>query len=1195
VHYSVKVSTARVASYLGEKDENTLKKALAVVMIVSIALFTFLSAAIPAAKAAWINRTVDFLFAEPDLVGINQGIQFTAKISPAPGGENSYTELYFLVTYPDGTTQSAGPFTSYSDGFAYWSYEFWEVGTYSIYIYSPHIDVIGVNSYSNFSSTRTYFTVQVDPVIYHDLTIGHTGSGTMYPYEGTEGQIEGDLVTVTAVPDAGWALNYWLLDGYNVGSGVYLGPYWTYDVTMDTAHQIVAVFYQPQYTLTVNIVGTGSVTRNPNQATYASGTVVTLTASAGGGWSFSSWSGDAIGSANPTTITMNANKVVTATFSLTAYTLTVNIVGSGSVTKTPNAATYLSGTVVTLNATPASGWSFSGWSGALTGSTNPTTITMNSAQTVTATFTQPTQYALTVNIVGSGSVTKSPNQATYAPGTVVTLTATAASGWSFTGYSGGVTGTNPTATITMNSAQTVTATFTQPNPVQYTLTVNVVGSGTTDPAPDTYTFSEAETVVVDSNPDNGWVLDHWLLGGNNVGSIGSCTVTMDQNYVLTAVFAVASPVQNEYELIISVVGSGTTDPAPGTYATDADNSVTVAASADNGWKLDYWMLDGVDIGSETSCTFTMDQDYVLTAVYIEEGTQATGEFNLTIDVVGSGITDPTPGIYVADAHASAAVAADPEVGWELDYWSLDGVDVGSNDSYTVTMDQNHILTAVFRESGSSGEDTVPPVIGEPSINPGEPTNDKDVAIEFSVTDATSNVSSATLVYRVSEGEWIEVPAVFSGQVWSATIPKQENGTYVDFYVGSYDTQGNYAETDIYRYYVTMGGTPLWMVAAAVGGIAASTVGVAAFLVKSGGRAALSLRRKTIRLKNGDKSKEGKQRKEEEKPKLEWSLVSPSTIRSGGFAIAQGEIRNVGQVIARGVAITTKGPPELKVNPPLEIGDIEKNGRKGFRIKLECAEVSEGKKSLMYTLTVSGKASQTIVRAFDFYTLKVGFMDDSHHIAYIKKAGLKPSDPKQLSAWLTDNHFDFTKISEAEDYEALLDFDVILASSQLALSDRDVANLKRYVESGRGLVSMNGVGTINADAYLKGEANYAGETRVYNLFGYGRPEVGTIERGLKKIRIVQNVHPVAETYEKSEMISLLSQTGIAFKSSVSTAKMIADQRVSLGGTTGFLEVPAVVAGVFGKGRVVHFNFNAGAEVGAISTLVDQALVWAAGQE
>jgi len=71
------------------------------------------------------------------------------------------------------------------------------------------------------------------------------------------------------------------------------------------------------YTLTVNIVGNGNVTINPVNATYLSGTNVTLTAIPDVNWTLQGWSGDLTGSQNPVVITMNGNKTITATFAET--------------------------------------------------------------------------------------------------------------------------------------------------------------------------------------------------------------------------------------------------------------------------------------------------------------------------------------------------------------------------------------------------------------------------------------------------------------------------------------------------------------------------------------------------------------------------------------------------------------------------------------------------------------------------------------------------------------------------------------------------------------------------------------------------------------------------------------------------------------------------------------------------------------
>ncbi|WP_205711180.1 InlB B-repeat-containing protein [Hymenobacter sp. HDW8] len=136
----------------------------------------------------------------------------------------------------------------------------------------------------------------------------------------------------------------------------------------------------------------GTVGRSPNATSYASGSVVSLTATPAAGYVFSGWSGDATGTTNPLSVTMSANKSITATFTQmppTTFTLTTTAsptVG-GSISRTPNATSYASGTVVSLTATPAAGYTFTGWSGDATGTVNPLSVTMSANKSITATFT----------------------------------------------------------------------------------------------------------------------------------------------------------------------------------------------------------------------------------------------------------------------------------------------------------------------------------------------------------------------------------------------------------------------------------------------------------------------------------------------------------------------------------------------------------------------------------------------------------------------------------------------------------------------------------------------------------------------------------------------------------------------------------------------------------------------------------------
>jgi hypothetical protein len=127
--------------------------------------------------------------------------------------------------------------------------------------------------------------------------------------------------------------------------------------------------------------------------------------------------------------------------------------------------TYPAGAAVTLAATPASGSIFKGWTSGGCGGTGPCTLAGNGSVTVTATFAA--LYTLTVNKSGSGTVSSSPGgiscgstcSASYAGGSVVTLTAVPKRGAHFDGWSGGGCSGTGTCTVTLNTAMSVTAGF----------------------------------------------------------------------------------------------------------------------------------------------------------------------------------------------------------------------------------------------------------------------------------------------------------------------------------------------------------------------------------------------------------------------------------------------------------------------------------------------------------------------------------------------------------------------------------------------------------------------------------------------------------------------------------------------------------------------------------------------------------------
>jgi subtilisin family serine protease len=160
------------------------------------------------------------------------------------------------------------------------------------------------------------------------------------------------------------------------------------------------------------------------------------------------------------------------------------------------------------------------------------------------------QHSLTVDKAGTGTgtVTSSPAgidcgstcSASFDAGTSVTLTATAAAGSRFAGWSGGGCSGTGTCQVTLNAATTVTATFT----LQHTLSVTKDGTGTgsvtsspagidcgsTCAAP----FDSGTSVTLTATADSGSDFTGWSGGG--CSGTGTCTVTLNADTTVTATF-----------------------------------------------------------------------------------------------------------------------------------------------------------------------------------------------------------------------------------------------------------------------------------------------------------------------------------------------------------------------------------------------------------------------------------------------------------------------------------------------------------------------------------------------------------------------------------------------------------------------------------------------------------------------------------
>ena len=291
--------------------------------------------------------------------------------------------------------------------------------------------------------------------------------------------------------------------------------------------------------------------------------------------------------------------------SSTASGATVTIVQTGTIpvtvqTTTPGASFVVDG--VTYNSTQLFNWSpgsshtlsttspqsggtgiqyvWSGWSdgGSITHTVAPTTST-----TYTANFT--TQYYLTTaaNPPAGGSI--SPASGWYNSGATASVKATANSGYTFSGFSGALSGTTMPQSVTMTAPQNVSANFqsTSPSTIPITVQSNISGAsfmvdGISYTSTQVLNWSPgtSHTLSTTSPQSAGtgiqYVWNSWSDGGPITHTVSPSVAT-----TFTATFA------TQYYLTTTASPSsgGTISPASGWY--NSGSTASVGATANTGY------------------------------------------------------------------------------------------------------------------------------------------------------------------------------------------------------------------------------------------------------------------------------------------------------------------------------------------------------------------------------------------------------------------------------------------------------------------------------------------------------------------------------------------------------------------------------------------------------------------------------------
>jgi hypothetical protein len=137
-----------------------------------------------------------------------------------------------------------------------------------------------------------------------------------------------------------------------------------------------------------------------------------------------------------------------------------------------------------------------------------------------------------VEIAGSTSVSY-PFSRTFEENSTILVEAKPKDGYEFVNWSGDVSGNENPLEITMEYHMTIVANFSR---IKHTLTVEVDGSGHTDPIAGIHSYNEGATVSLTATPDSGWQFDGWNGKVVNPDS-AIAAVTMDSDKKVTANFS----------------------------------------------------------------------------------------------------------------------------------------------------------------------------------------------------------------------------------------------------------------------------------------------------------------------------------------------------------------------------------------------------------------------------------------------------------------------------------------------------------------------------------------------------------------------------------------------------------------------------------------------------------------------------------
>lgn len=607
----------------------------------------------------------------------------TINVSPAAGGSASGAGTYDWGTKVQATATPAEGYT-----FQNWKYD----ASGNTSTANPATFTIE----SNLSVTANFQLKYYDIVTTNQYRVAESGAWTTGTTGGTTtggGNMGyGSTATTVAVPANGYEFEGWYEGETRVSSAL------SYSFTVTKGRTLIARFQRKWFTITFTAGTGGSVA--PTSARVEFGGSASSTATASAGYTFSGWS-DGTKTATLTVTNVQASATYAASFGLNTYVVTYTK-GTGIASVNPTSQTVSHGNSASgSTATLTTGYNFDGWYDGTTkisstlasGAIGPITAnrTIEARATIKTFAITGTPYYRNTDNTGSytqgttgGTVTGS---GTYNYGAKATLTAAAATGYTFKGWAdadGEIVSTSPTYTInSVTAAFKIDALF-QKNwyTVTYTKNANISTLSKTSERV-SYGSTATCTATLPSNSAGAtYTFDGWYESTTKVGSalaLSVANITSNRTFEARGNSSVPS-------YTITVTSDDTdkgTVAGGGSYKYNA--SVTVTATRKTGYTFEGWYEGSTRVSTSASYTFICTGARTLVAKW----SVYTISITPTVTPTGGGTVSPNP--ITGQEGKSVNATATPATGYQFSKWS----DGSTSNPIGVVLTAGKTVQAVF--------------------------------------------------------------------------------------------------------------------------------------------------------------------------------------------------------------------------------------------------------------------------------------------------------------------------------------------------------------------------------------------------------------------------------------------------------------------------------------------------------------------